>query len=29
VIDAAEAQIRKDGDLHLASQVTQPAHFAA
>ena len=29
VIDAAEAQIRKDGDLHLASQVTQPVHFAA
>jgi tRNA-dihydrouridine synthase A len=29
VIDAAEAQVRKDGDLHLASQVTQSAHFAA
>jgi tRNA-dihydrouridine synthase A len=29
VIEAAEAQVRKDGALHFASQVTQPVHFAA
>jgi tRNA-dihydrouridine synthase A len=29
VIDAAEAQVRKDGARHFASQVSQPVYFAA